>query len=94
FAATAIALILAATSAQACVQTCFYKSADSTNCYYTCTQACDSITAHEAAGNFLGALQAKSYNCDYNGVDGVKCAKNSPGFGACSGHKWNCGKGC
>ncbi|GJJ79106.1 hypothetical protein EMPS_11465 [Entomortierella parvispora] len=90
--AVAIALVLAA-SAQACVRTCEYTNDANGRCYYYCSNSCTSITAHSAASNFLAALQAKGYDCDWNGVQGVSCAQTSK-FGACSGHYWMCGSGC
>ncbi|KAG0041511.1 hypothetical protein BGZ83_001702 [Gryganskiella cystojenkinii] len=80
-------------SAQACLQTCTYSKQDSKTCYYTCTQACQSIPATEAATSFLGALNAKGYGCDKSGSTGVRCPKTS-NLGACTGHYWTCGSGC
>ncbi|KAG0043090.1 hypothetical protein BGZ83_011835, partial [Gryganskiella cystojenkinii] len=90
--AVAVALVLAA-SAQACVKNCEYTNVDNTYCYYYCSNTCSSISAHSAATSFLGALQSKGYNCDFNGVQGVRCKKGG-NFGACAGHYWECGSGC
>ncbi|GJJ79107.1 hypothetical protein EMPS_11466 [Entomortierella parvispora] len=89
----AVALVLVA-SAQACLKTCEYSGMDGKNCLYTCKQACESIPASEAAGNFLAALQAKGYSCNFNGSTGVKCDSTKANFGACTGHYWQCGAGC
>ncbi|KAK4135825.1 hypothetical protein BT67DRAFT_335415, partial [Trichocladium antarcticum] len=57
--------------ADACVTTCSATSETSTQCNYTCTKMCSSLSAGAARNNFLAALKNSGYDCTSTGVTGV-----------------------
>jgi len=90
-----LALALATTIAtvNACERTCSLDSESGGYCYYSCWQACSSLSETTARNNFGKALRRAGHDCVDTGANGEKCKKTSS-FGSCGSHYWNCGSGC
>ncbi|PLN81740.1 hypothetical protein BDW42DRAFT_89397 [Aspergillus taichungensis] len=86
-------LAAAATSVEACKQTCKVSSKGLSSCSYKCKNVCDSYPTKDARDDFLANLQSAGHSCTAVSTNGVKC-KKTKSFGDCGSHHWSCGSGC
>ncbi|KAI8093695.1 uncharacterized protein BX664DRAFT_348892 [Halteromyces radiatus] len=83
-----------ATRVSACDNACSFASDRNNRCYYTCWENRCNFSGSHHRDEFLNGLQSRGYSCRPEGaVNTLSCAKTN-NFGACTSHKWTCGRNC